>query len=127
MRYENCMTPALQLPPAYYDALKSPYAMMGPMGKRFEKVFDAMREVKGMPIAMSSTVNLMGNEHADQLRGHGGAEGGHPRLRLRDSRRLQEEGDPLQEVKGARPQRPAAATSATGVTAAWSSSPVRMR
>jgi hypothetical protein len=60
MRYQNCMTSALQLPPAYYDALKSPYTMMGPMGKRFEKVFEAMREVKGMPIAMSSTVNLMG-------------------------------------------------------------------
>lgn len=60
MRYENCMTQALQLPAAYYDALKSPYAMMGPMGKRFEKVFDAMREIKGMPIAMSSSVNLMG-------------------------------------------------------------------
>ena len=60
MRYENCMTQALQLPAAYYDALKSPYSMMGPMGKRFEKVFDAMRQVKGVPIAMSSTVNLMG-------------------------------------------------------------------
>jgi len=60
MKYENCMTQALQLPVAYYDALKSPYAMMGPMGKRFEKVFDAMREVKGVPIAMSSTVNMMG-------------------------------------------------------------------
>jgi hypothetical protein len=60
MRYENCMTQALQLPVAYYDALKSPYAMMGPMGKRFEKVFDAMREVKGVPIAMSSSVNMMG-------------------------------------------------------------------
>ena len=34
--------------------------MMGPMGKRFEKVFDAMRKVKGFPIAMSSTVNMMG-------------------------------------------------------------------
>ena len=60
MRYENCMASALQLPSAYYDALKSPYTMMGPMGKRFEKLFDAMREVKGMPIAMSSTVSLMG-------------------------------------------------------------------
>ena len=28
--------------------------MMGPMGKRFEKVFDEMRKVKGVPIAMSS-------------------------------------------------------------------------
>ena len=48
MKYENCMTQALQLPPAYYDALKSPYAMMGPMGKRFEKVFDAMQQGQGL-------------------------------------------------------------------------------
>jgi hypothetical protein len=60
MRYENCMTQALQLPAAYYDALKSPYVMMGPMGKRFEKVFDSMRQVKGVPIAMSSSVKMMG-------------------------------------------------------------------
>ena len=60
MRYETCMTQGLQLPAAYYDALRSPYAMMGPMGRRFVKVFDEMQKVKGFPIAMSSTVSLMG-------------------------------------------------------------------
>lgn len=60
MRYENCVTQALQLPAAYYDALKSPYSMMGPMGKRFEKVFEAMSQVKGLPIAMNSSVTMMG-------------------------------------------------------------------
>jgi len=60
MRYETCMTQGLQLPTVYYDALRSPYAMMGPMGKRFEKVFDAMQKVKGFPIAMSSSVSMMG-------------------------------------------------------------------
>ena len=50
-----------------------------------------------------------------------------PASAFASSRRLQEEGHPVQEVKGASPYRPAAATSATGVTAAWSSSPVRMR
>ncbi len=60
MRYQTCMTQALQLPAAYYDALRSPYAMMGPMGKRFQKVFDEMQKVKGFPIAMSSTVSMMG-------------------------------------------------------------------
>ena len=60
MRYETCMTQALQLPSAYYEALRSPYAMMGPMGKRFQKVFDEMQKVKGFPVAMSSTVSLMG-------------------------------------------------------------------
>ena len=62
MKYEMCSTQALQLPDQlyYYDALKGPYSMMGPMGKRFEKLFDAMKKIKGFPIAMNSSVNLMG-------------------------------------------------------------------
>lgn len=60
MRYETCMTQAVQLPSAYYDALRGPYAMMGPMGRRFQKVFDEMQKVKGFPVAMNSTVSLMG-------------------------------------------------------------------
>ena len=60
MRYEMCATQALQLPVQYYDALKGPYAMMGPMGRRFDKVFEEMKKVKGFPVAMSSTVNMMG-------------------------------------------------------------------
>ena len=60
MKYEMCATQALQLPPAYYDALKGPYSMMGPMAKRFDKLFEEMKKVKGFPVAMSSTVNVMG-------------------------------------------------------------------
>ena len=60
MRYEMCDTQALQLPDQYYDALKGPYAMMGPMGKRFEKLFEEMKKIKGFPVAMTSTVNMMG-------------------------------------------------------------------
>lgn len=60
MRYETCATQALQLPPAYYDALKGPYTLMGPMAKRFDKIFEEMKKVKGFPVAMSSTVNVMG-------------------------------------------------------------------
>jgi hypothetical protein len=62
MRYETCVTQSLQLPAAYYEALRSPYAMMGPMGKRFGKVFDAMQKIKGFPIAMSSSVSMMGKK-----------------------------------------------------------------
>ena len=59
MQYEMCATQALQLPPQYYDALQGPYSMMGPMAKRFGKIFDEMKKIKGFPVAMSSTVNLM--------------------------------------------------------------------
>ena len=60
MKYELCAAEALSIPPAYYDALKGPYSMMGPMGRRFVKVFEEMKKVKGFPVAMSSTVNVMG-------------------------------------------------------------------
>jgi len=59
MRYEMCSTQALQLPPAYFDVLKGPYAMAGPMARRFDKIFDEMKKIKGFPVALSSTVNLM--------------------------------------------------------------------
>ena len=59
IRYEMCATQALQLSPAYYDALKGSYSMMGPLAKRLDKVFDEMKKVKGFPVAMSSTVNMM--------------------------------------------------------------------
>jgi hypothetical protein len=61
MRYEMCATQALQLPPQLYDAMKGSYSMMGPMAKRLDKIFDEMKKVKGFPVAMSSTVNIMGS------------------------------------------------------------------
>ena len=60
MRYEMCATQALQLPPAYYDALKGPYSIMGPMARRFDRIFEEMKKVKGFPVAMTSNVNVMG-------------------------------------------------------------------
>ena len=59
MRYEICATQALQVPTQYYDAFKSRYALMGPMGKRFETMYDAMKKINGFPIATSTTVNMM--------------------------------------------------------------------
>jgi hypothetical protein len=62
LKYEMCATQALQLPAQYYDALKGPSSMLGPMAKRFDKVFDEMKKIKGFPIAMTSTVNMMGSK-----------------------------------------------------------------
>jgi len=59
MKYELCAAEALSIPPAYYDALKGPYSMMGPMGRRFVKVFEEMKKIKGVPIAMNGNVNVM--------------------------------------------------------------------
>jgi hypothetical protein len=59
MRYELCAAEALSIPPAYYDALKGPYSMMGPMGRRFVKVFEEMKKIKGVPVAFNGNVNVM--------------------------------------------------------------------
>ncbi len=59
LRYDVCAAPGLQPPTQYYDALKSPFAAMGPVARRFEKVFDEMKKIKGFPIAMNSSVKVM--------------------------------------------------------------------
>ena len=59
MRYELCAAEALVIPAAYYDTLKGSYALMGPMGHRFLKVFEQMKRIPGMPLAFSGNVNVM--------------------------------------------------------------------
>ena len=59
MKYDICAAESLSLPAVYYDALKGPYAMMGPASRRFVKVFEEMKKIKGVPIAMNGNVNVM--------------------------------------------------------------------
>ena len=59
LRYDICAAPSLQPPVTYYDALKSPFAVLGPVARRFEKTFEEMKKIKGFPIAMSSSVKVM--------------------------------------------------------------------
>lgn len=58
MRYEVWAAPSLTLPARYYDAFKARYAAMGPMGRSFEKLYEAMKQVKGLPLATASTVSM---------------------------------------------------------------------
>jgi hypothetical protein len=59
MRYEVWAAPSLAVPARYYDARKAQYAAMGPMGKRFEKLFSEMGAIKGMPLATTMTTKIM--------------------------------------------------------------------
>ena len=59
LRYDVCAAPGLQPPSHYFDALKSPFAVMGPMSRRFDRLFEEMKKVKGFPVAMSSSVKIM--------------------------------------------------------------------
>jgi hypothetical protein len=63
MKYEVCAAAALPVPPTYLDALKARYAIMGPMAKRFDTTFEEMKKIKGFPLAMSTSVNMMMIRH----------------------------------------------------------------
>jgi len=59
LKFDVWVAPALEAPTQYYDARKAAYAGMGPMGQRFEKMFDEMRKLKGMPLAMGVNAKTM--------------------------------------------------------------------
>jgi hypothetical protein len=56
--FEICAAPGLQPPPQYFEGRKLSYAAMGPMGKRFAKMFDEMKKIKGYPLAMDMDVDM---------------------------------------------------------------------
>ena len=56
--FDVCAAKGLQPPPQYYEGRKLSYAAMGPMGKRFGKMFDEMKKVKGYPIALDMDVDM---------------------------------------------------------------------
>jgi hypothetical protein len=59
MKFEVWAAPAMEVPTKYYDARKAQYAAMGPMGKRFEKMFSEMSRIKGMPLATTISAKMM--------------------------------------------------------------------
>jgi hypothetical protein len=53
MRMEVFMTTALEPPARYFDARKVLYASLGPLGRRFDRLYDEMKKIKGFPLATS--------------------------------------------------------------------------
>jgi hypothetical protein len=56
--FDLCAAKGLQPPPQYYEGRKLSYAAMGPMGKRFSKMFDEMKKIKGYPLALDMDVDM---------------------------------------------------------------------
>jgi uncharacterized protein DUF4412 len=54
MRFEVWAAPGLQPPLQYFDARKVVYATMGPMARRFDRMFDELKKIKGFPLATVS-------------------------------------------------------------------------
>jgi hypothetical protein len=59
MRFEIFAAPALPPPMQYFDARKALYATMGPMGKRFDAMFEEMKKIKGFPLATTIDYKMM--------------------------------------------------------------------
>jgi len=51
MRMEVWMTTTLQPPPHYFDARKILYATRGPIGRRYDRLYDEMKKIAGFPLA----------------------------------------------------------------------------
>jgi Domain of unknown function (DUF4412) len=56
--FEVCAARRLTVPRAYFDARRASYAGMGPMGRHFEKMFEAMRKVRGYPLSLAMHVKM---------------------------------------------------------------------
>ena len=51
MRMEVFVTTALEPPARYFDARKVLYASRGPVARRFDRLYDEMKRIKGFPLA----------------------------------------------------------------------------
>jgi hypothetical protein len=56
--FDVCAAKGLQPPPQYYEGRKASFAAMGPMGKRYAKMFEEMKKVKGYPVALDMDVDM---------------------------------------------------------------------
>jgi hypothetical protein len=59
MKFDIWAAPDLVPPQTYYDASKGAYAAMGPMGRRFQKMFDEMKKIKGFPLSTAVNAKMM--------------------------------------------------------------------
>lgn len=57
---EFCAAKGLKPPPQYYEGRKFSFASMGPMGKRYTKMFDEMRKIEGFPLTLEMDVDMGG-------------------------------------------------------------------
>lgn len=58
--FELCAAPDLQPPAAYIDSMQATYARMGPAGRRFMKLFEEMRKIKGYPVSFEVEMKMLG-------------------------------------------------------------------
>ncbi len=62
MVFDIWAAPALEVPVKYTESMKSRYAAMGPMGRRFSAMFDEMAKIKGYPLSFGMSYKMMGKK-----------------------------------------------------------------
>lgn len=65
LSYELWAAPSLTPPMPtgrYFEAMSARFSGLGPMGARFMKVFEEMRKIKGFPLAMNTSIKMMGQK-----------------------------------------------------------------
>lgn len=58
--FEVCAARGLAVPPSYFEARGAAYGGMGPMGRHFEKMFEAMKTARGYPLSFAMHVKTEG-------------------------------------------------------------------
>ena len=53
-----CAAKGLKPPPQYYEGRKYSFASMGPMGKRYMKMFEEMKKIEGFPLTLDMNVDM---------------------------------------------------------------------
>ena len=56
--FEVCAARDLPTPKGYFEARGAAYAAMGPMGRHFAKMFEAMKKTRGYPLSLAMHVRL---------------------------------------------------------------------
>lgn len=64
VKTEECVTTDIQYPIQAYEAQKTfSRAMAGPMGKSMGQLYDKFKEMKGVPLASTTTVSVLGKSN----------------------------------------------------------------
>ena len=58
--FDVCAARDLPAPHGYFEARAAAYAGMGPMGRHFRKMFEAMKQTRGYPLLLAMHVKLEG-------------------------------------------------------------------
>jgi len=60
LEFEVCAAKDVDVPAEYFDARKLSYASMGPLGRRYEKMLEEMKRIRGFPLSERVSATLAG-------------------------------------------------------------------